>query len=123
MCMIDDDWSSAEFYRQSTHTARQPHRCGECYRVIQPGERYLVATGRQNGEFWTAKQCAHCMRAAELLTEHCRGFLFGGVQEDLEQHVDCGLPWSMAAARHVVGMRRQWRRFTSDALMPLTPRA
>lgn len=72
MCMIDDDWSRAEFYRQSTHTARQPHRCGECYRVIQPGERYRVATGRQNGEFWTAKQCAHCMRAARRANQHPR---------------------------------------------------
>lgn len=117
MCMVDDAEYSA-IHRSDWRRARKEHRCVDCGRTIQRGERYLSAGGLYEGAWWADKQCEHCNGAAQLLVRECGGFLFAGVQEDLAEHVSEPLPWRMQAARYVVGMRRQWKRFRGgDGLM------
>jgi hypothetical protein len=77
----------------------------------------MRAAGKTEGDMWQAKMCAHCHAGAALLQKHCGGWLFGGVQEDLQDHISEVLPWSMRAARLVVGMRRKWRRFDGNGMM------
>lgn len=117
MCMIDysdgNDW-----YADSWPKARKSHKCIDCGRAIEVGERYLRAACGGDGSVTTQIQCAHCNGAAELLQKYCHGFVFGSVQEDLEEHIG-GYPWSMDAARRVVGMRRRWKRFRNAGLMPV----
>jgi len=116
MCMID--YADAnEFCSESWRSAAKKHACGECGREIGAGETYLRAAGKSDGEMYQAKMCAHCHAGARLLQRHCGGYLFGGVYEDLKEHVSEALPWSMQAARLVVGMRRKWRRFNGGGLM------
>jgi hypothetical protein len=48
---------------QTSHpTARRPHRCSSCERLIQPGERYHRWKG--TSDMWqgvgTVKECAAC---------------------------------------------------------------
>lgn len=121
MCMIDHaewcEWSSSR-----EHTARKTHRCDECYRDIQPGERYRIGVGGQDGSIWSEKQCRHCWAASVWLTEVCGGFLWGGVAEDLREHWDVSPKYrTLWLGRAVVGQQRRWRRRDGE-LMPVLGR-
>ena len=120
MCMIDDVYTeSTGFVREYYRTARKPHRCTECAREIAPGERYHYARWLSDGGFGAAKTCAHCAAAADVLVKHCGGYICGNVIDDLQDHFDPTIPWRHAAGRYVVGIRRQWRRFGGEGLMPV----
>lgn len=115
MCITD--YEQPSFYTCENRKARKEHRCHECYRVISSGEQYQHVRGVWYGEPWTYKTCAHCLVGQRLLRDECGGFLHGGIYEDLTEHIHELLPWSMKAARLVVGMRRKWVRFDGHGLM------
>lgn len=117
MCMIDDADGYPEFSNETKRKARKKHRCGECGRFIEPGEFYFNNACLFDGSFSVDKMCSHCRAGASLLQEHCGGFLFGGVHDDLEEHIHELLPWSGKAARFVIGMRRKWKRFDGNGVM------
>lgn len=48
------------FYSESHPIAARAHRCCECRGAIEPGEKYLVATGSWGGDFGTYKVCSDC---------------------------------------------------------------
>ena len=119
MCMIDDADGPVDFGRVQRRKARRQHRCNECWRAINIGETYVYSTSHFDGKFYTDRQCAHCAAAAEVLTEYCGGFLFRDVGEDLAEHFRQAVPWRIRAGRYAVGIRRKWRRFRSEELMPV----
>ena len=111
MCMYDPhEQDGGVYFGSGPRRARKEHICGECRRAIRKGERYFRAAGVQDGYAWDAKQCAQCAAAAGWLVKECGGFLFGGVQQDLEEHLDevTGGAW-VALARLVIGMRHKWQ--------------
>lgn len=114
MCMIDDADSAGGFADVLERKARKSHVCSECGRTIHASEIYRYARGAVEGDYWDAKQCAHCRIAAEWLTKNCRGFLYHAVIEDFAEHATGRLDM----LRIVVGARRQWRGFGSG-LMPV----
>lgn len=117
MCMIDGAEGS-EFGGHVHHKARKPHWCEECGREISCGERYRYASGKACGYFWTSKMCEHCEVAAAWLIKNCRGFVYAGVIEDLQEHAE----QQFGMLRLVVGAKRQWRSFADPAkLMPVQP--
>jgi hypothetical protein len=62
----------------ATPTARVPHRCEECGRTIQIGERYCQVKGRLEDSGWvTNRWCRHCDAAAEWLNVVCHGYIIG----------------------------------------------
>jgi hypothetical protein len=61
-----------EVYEDETRTARKPHLCEACERMIQPGERYVRNFQVFEGEPNTMKRCARC--------------------DAIYQHL-CSLPW------------------------------
>ena len=67
-CYCDGDRPSV--VRVSTHNARKPHRCCECGRTIQPGERYENVWGIWSGSQDTFKTCHVCISLREYVTEH-----------------------------------------------------
>lgn len=110
MCMIESA-ESCSLYDTTWRTARKEHRCEECRRTIAPGERYLRHAIGGEGTVSVYLHCSHCHAAATWLVKHCRGYLCGGVLEDLEEH------WGelydedrMFLGRAIVGMRKKWRR-------------
>jgi hypothetical protein len=121
---VCQDYDPPELYSETQRTARKEHRCEECWRMIAAGEQYWYASGKAEGEFFDAKTCAHCHRAAEWLIKECRGYLHGGVLEDLKDHRYNGYPFAkaMGLCRLIVGMGRDWKRFNGTGLMAL-PRA
>jgi hypothetical protein len=44
MCMAYED-SYCEFFQDRAPVARKRHKCGECFRMIEPGERYRYVSG------------------------------------------------------------------------------
>lgn len=119
--MAGDVWT--EFSTERERTARKAHRCGECWRVIQVGERYVGAAGKSEGDFWSAKQCAHCHAATQWLAIVCRGWLYGGVWEDLEDHRWEPRPiWSLDLGRLIVWYRRGFRNPDGSLVDPLVLR-
>ena len=66
------------------------------------------------------KTCQHCMAARSFLYAQCAGWLYEGVLEDLREHdTEEREFYGIALARVVVGMSRRWRKYQSDALIPV----
>jgi len=112
--MIDTGDGTWQYYNTGIRTAKKVHRCGECYREIQPKEKYHWHSGLWEGRWGTAKICQHCTVAAEWLQTECGGFLFTMVDEDLREHFYEG---HKNVGRVCVGIKRQWKKFKSNELM------
>ena len=89
MCMMGDDNGWDVWFGENAHVARKPHKCTECRRVIEPGERYLYGGGVMDGETSTYKTCVDCAEKPRAwLEDNCDGWLYGCLLEDLEEHID-----------------------------------
>jgi len=107
--MIGDDDCGWTNLGQTIRCARKRHRCYECSRTIEPGERYEDARGVGDGRVTVMRSCAHCIAARSWLDAVCRGYLWGGVWDDLQQHWD--EEWSLRTldlGRVMVWHRRRW---------------
>ncbi len=109
MCRIDDA-ERCEFNSAATFKARKTHKCGECYRTIEPGETYERAIGVMQGDFFTYKTCAHCVAARGWLVRECRGYIYSQVEEELREHWREDGIHTRELARLIWGMRRKWTR-------------
>lgn len=79
--MCDCDCYPPEFFNVVYRVAKKPHRCGECLRKIQPGERYQVASGKWDGNFDSHKTCADCIEFIEKDKIDC--YCFGQLREEV----------------------------------------
>lgn len=119
MCMFDDA-ETVTLLSERTRSAAKTHRCGECRRVIERGEEYLVDSFVHDGEFESHKTCAHCKAVRQWLEHECGGFVYGGVLEDLHDHADDYRRFDLY--RLVVGMRRQWETRSGSLMrVPAVP--
>jgi hypothetical protein len=120
--MIDDAEPATVYHTRIVMHAQRPHQCDECQRQIKASERYRSTTMLCDGFWSTFKTCAHCMQCEAWLQAQCGGYLHGGVQLDLEGHLDeleFGPGERVALLRLVAGMRRQWRSFADPSrLLP-----
>lgn len=64
--------------------ARKQHKCYECQRPIEPGERYEYYSGIWDGEPESYKTCRHCKIARDF---HMHGgcFCFGELRSELRE--------------------------------------
>ena len=109
---------TVDFSREKLVKARKNHQCYECRRVISMGEQYFYTTYGIDGDISQNKRCQHCNIAAKWLIKHCNGYVFGGIQSELEEHYFEGY-CKDNLARLVVGMRRKWAAFQDDGLLPI----
>jgi len=81
--MCDCDYYPPEFFNVVYRVAKKSHRCVECLRKIQPGERYEVASGKWDGNFDSHKTCADCVEFIEKskIGCYCYGLLMDGIDE------------------------------------------
>ena len=88
-CYCDYDFTWA-VYRARTHTARKVHKCYECGRAINPGERYENAFGIGDGETWVMPTCCHCLEIREWVVAHvpCSCWAHGRMLEDVREDVE-----------------------------------
>lgn len=86
MCLdvdYDNDWTQLDI---GVRVARQPHRCEECRRGIDPGERYHYWTGASDGRAFTTKMCSHCRATIALgaAITGCPELWYSGAVFDVE---------------------------------------
>lgn len=83
MCLFIDDYGEFTHLSDGWRTARKEHKCGECGRMIQPGESYWYDTMVEVGYgITTEKMCAHCdgvINVGVALTGCHRAFWYGEV--------------------------------------------
>lgn len=120
MCMVDlseDDWVS---FGDKVRRAAKDHKCFECSRMITKGEHYEEAKGLSDGNcFHVFRTCLHCVAARNWLSVVCHGWLYGAVQQDLQEHWDEA--WELRSwwlGRIVRRMERRWTR-RDGTLMPV----
>lgn len=122
--MIDDGDGHATVLHSRQQRARLQHQCTECRRTIEPGESYLAERTVFDGDAMSHKICAHCQRVRDYLIDHCGGWLYGGLHEDISGHY-YGSTSNDAGEREVrllsIGMSARWRR-ADGSLWPV-PRA
>lgn len=110
MCMIDSANERVTMLAKTARRAQKNHKCDECYRMIEPVERYLEERFVDDGMIFTHKTCRHCQVVRDWLLAECSGWVFGSVKEDLHEHaVDGDYPTDVK--RLAVSMRRKWRDF------------
>ena len=81
---VDMDESS-ELFRETKPKARKEHKCGECYRTIEKGERYNRYSVMYEGDFSEHKMCKDCNSVAE---SYFNAFIFGEVWEYVRNEID-----------------------------------
>lgn len=118
MCLIDDA-EPVTMLAERQPIARIQHRCDECKRTIEPGERYRSESMIHDGAFRSHKTCAHCEVARLWLNRECGGWVFGAVLEDIIEHA--GDYKRIDIYRIAAGMRRRWRD-RHGALVPTPSR-
>ncbi len=81
------DYEPLQLAETHTRTARKSHRCGECNRTIQTGDRYEITTGLFEGEFEAYKTCRKCLDLRNFMQAHvpCFTQVFGVLHEDAMQ--------------------------------------
>lgn len=87
-------------------TARKEHRCGECGKLINKGEKYELYRGVWEGEIHCEKTCLDCVTLREAFYTK-GGYMFGNIKDAVREHVlyelhgdvssDCILPLSPGA--------------------------
>lgn len=119
MCMVDFSDGYWVAFTQAERTARRVHRCYECSREIELGERHEEYSGLHDDgarTWYRYRTCAHCVAARGWLLRECGGWLFGGVLEDLEEH--WADPWArtLELGRLIILSRGRWRDRTGNLL-------
>jgi len=117
MCMIDDAEDFAVIWEETERKARKTHKCTECRREINKGERYLTIASLCDSKWWNYRHCQHCQASTAWLNKECGGYLPEFVFQEIEDH------WrenpnhrSIGLARILIGMRRRWKGFKSPLM-------
>jgi hypothetical protein len=117
------DYDAPEFFREVTPRAVFKHKCSECGRVIQKGERYKRILGKWDGHFSTFNRCHHCDSVATELAARipCYCDMYGGLWDGdrlLDYMADlreAGTGDYFAVGRLMVAARRAMREGRSAA--------
>lgn len=112
-CYCDYD-AAPEFYRVTEPTARKHHKCGECGRAIQAGEKYEYTSGKWDGDMCFHKTCSRCKALRTHLQAHVRCFCwyFGSMLQDARDAIDnlpseaCGSGLLFELGRMAVAIKR-----------------
>lgn len=106
-CYCDE--GRPEVFQAQRPIARTRHRCCECCRQIQPGERYERVSGRWDGAWDRFATCCYCLAIRGLLMARmdCYCHLYGGLYEDLFEWSELDWPPGLKfAVRHIELERR-----------------
>jgi hypothetical protein len=78
------DYDCPEFYVAEHRRARTAHRCDECQRSIEPGERYEHVRGKWDGQVGSFDTCTRCLALREWVAAHvpCFCWAHGNLLDD-----------------------------------------
>lgn len=74
--------------------ARRKHKCGECHREINTGEKYESVSYVVDGKIYRIKTCIDCLSVRDLFFCHC--IPISGFWDVLKENMDydSAIPWS-----------------------------
>jgi hypothetical protein len=111
------DGDCAEFHNVRTVTARREHKCCECGRVIQRGDRYESVVGKWEDEISRYRTCPLCVEIREkfnsggctytTIWEEIRDYLFP------EMNFKCMDGLSTEARNFILARWQQWKGLTA----------
>ena len=117
-CLSADFDGGNEFYDEKTRKARKPHRCCECGKTIQSGERYHYAAGKFEGDLFTQKTCLLCDEIRRHF--YCDGWTFCSLWDDIVEQLfsysfrfECLQGLSVEAREMVLARWRSWKGLTA----------
>lgn len=78
------DYDPPSVFNETAPVARKEHRCTECGRAIQRGEKYQCAWGIWDGMAETFKTCPRCLALRDYVKAHvpCLCLGFGRLHDD-----------------------------------------
>lgn len=81
------EYDAPDFYASRLVTASKQHKCSECSRAIQPGERYEYVVGKWGRTFDRFKTCARCLAVKEFVAASvpCFCWAHGNILDDCHQ--------------------------------------
>ena len=85
-CYCDYDGEAPTVYRPKLITkARNPHKCYECHRKINPGESYENLFAIWDGDASTCCTCQHCLELRNYVVAHvpCSCWTHGNMIEEV----------------------------------------
>lgn len=97
-CVYVDVWDGegSTMLRGVERAARKPHKCGECRRVIMPGERYQDERLLFDGSVDTHKTCSDCMSLRREM--FCDCWIYGQLWEAFGEYLleldEDDVPWA-----------------------------
>lgn len=84
-CIYVDIDGTPDFYHTEIRKARKPHKCGECKKIISPGQEYEYVVGKWDGCFDKHKTCMVCKEVRGAF--FCLRWTFGDVWQDFREHL------------------------------------
>lgn len=111
--MCSTDYELPSFYNETERKANKQHRCGDCFRIIEPKETYRLITGKWDS-VQSFKQCHHCMAASKWLAVICHGWQMGGMSYDIVDHWDEYKLFPLG--RQLVGIRNKWKNIPVEKI-------
>jgi hypothetical protein len=85
-CIYVPEYDPADFYYDEIRKAIKIHKCSECDRDIQPGEKYEKVVAKYEGDLRTYKTCPDCLSVRDVF--FCAGFFHEGLWEYVAEHVE-----------------------------------
>jgi hypothetical protein len=71
-----DEYGYSDFCYVDVRKARKPHRCCECGKQIEAGEKYEHSRSKFDGDFSSCDTCLICVEIGEAF--YCDGRMIGG---------------------------------------------
>lgn len=93
------DYERPEFYHATRPLARTAHRCDECGRTIEPGERYERVYAKWDGDPGTVRTCCYRLAMRDLLeSRECFCWMHHSLSDDVLEEIREG-DWKRPGAR------------------------
>lgn len=106
MSYCECDFDAPSVYSKTAYVARKAHKCTECCRQIQPGERYENVFGIWDGRSDTFKTCPQCLALREWVSAHvpCVCWMHGNIRGDA---LEAAREWAHEAPGLLFGAYRR----------------
>lgn len=76
----------SEFFSEEVRRARKTYKCSECDREIVPGQKYVVLSGKCEGDLWRERCCEVCNEISKAFS--CDGRSVGNLWEEMDYVMD-----------------------------------
>lgn len=83
---VEHDGDLGFYAGAETRKAIKEHKCVECSRTIEPGEKYEYASGCWEAGWKHFKTCSDCLSVRKEF--FCGGLLFAHMYNDLYYHIE-----------------------------------